>query len=93
MEKVRARVYVSGLVQGVFYRANTVEAAGRIGGLSGWVRNLRDGMVEVLAEGDRGKVEELISWLNVGPPASRVTGVEVEWEDHTGEYSTFGVRY
>lgn len=93
MKTVRAHAYVSGLVQGVFYRANTVEAANRIGGLTGWVRNLPDGRVEVVCEGERDRVEELVAWLRSGPPAARVSDVEVVWERATGEFDSFDVRY
>jgi len=93
MKTVRAHAYVSGLVQGVFYRANTVEAANRIGGLTGWVRNLPDGRVEVVCEGERDRVEELVVWLRSGPPAARVSDVEVVWERATGEFDSFDVRY
>ncbi|MGK7345081.1 MAG: acylphosphatase [Candidatus Nitrospinota bacterium M3_3B_026] len=93
MDKVRAHVFVSGLVQGVFFRANTVETAESIGGLTGWVRNTPDGRVEVVAEGPRDRAEKLLRWLHKGPPAARVSGVDVEWEKPAGEFSSFGVRY
>lgn len=93
MDRVRARVFVSGLVQGVFFRANTVDTASAMGGLTGWVRNVPDGRVEVVAEGSRDRVEKLLRWLHKGPPAARVSAVEVEWEEPTGEFSSFGVRY
>ncbi|MBI4774144.1 MAG: acylphosphatase [Deltaproteobacteria bacterium] len=93
MEKVRARLLIRGFVQGVFFRASTRDEAQRLG-VSGWVRNRRDGDVEALVEGDRGSVERLIEWCRVGgPPTARVTGVEVKWEPYAGEFDHFKVTY
>ncbi len=74
MNKCR-RFLVSGLVQGVFYRAATQEAARRLG-LTGWVRNLPDGRVELVACGDDARLAELEAWLWRGPPHARVERVE-----------------
>ncbi|MBI5815560.1 MAG: acylphosphatase [Nitrospinae bacterium] len=93
MENVKANAFVSGLVQGVFFRATTSEEANRIGGLSGWVRNLPDGRVEVMCEGPKEKVERLVAWLWHGPPMARVDNVEVKWGDATGDYQGFSVAY
>ncbi len=71
------RCYVSGKVQGVFYRVNTREQAVRLG-LRGYVRNLADGRVEVLACGETSAIEALVEWLHSGPPQARVTALEVE---------------
>ena len=93
MDKVRARAYVSGMVQGVFFRATTEEEAQRIGDLTGWVRNLPDGRVEVVCEGPKEKVERLVAWLWHGPPSSRVSGVDITYSDATGEYRDFRIAY
>jgi acylphosphatase len=74
------RSFVSGRVQGVFYRATCVRKATSLG-LTGWARNLADGRVEVLACGDAEKVEEFVAWLWEGSPASRVTDVATEHAD------------
>ncbi|EAR21302.1 acylphosphatase [Nitrococcus mobilis] len=71
------RCYVSGKVQGVFYRASTRKQAIRLG-LCGYVRNLPDGRVEVLACGETRAIDALVVWLRRGPSQSRVTAVEVE---------------
>jgi len=93
MEKVRARLLIQGYVQGVFFRASTRDEAQRLG-VSGWVRNRRDGDVEALVEGDRGSVERLIEWCrNGGPPTARVTGVDVQWEPYAGEFDHFKITY
>lgn len=90
--KVRAHVSVSGHVQGVFFRHHTSEQAARLG-VSGWVRNLRDGGVEAVFEGEREKVDEMVEFCRRGPLGARVTDVEVKWEDYSGEFSGFQVRY
>ncbi len=88
----RAHIWVSGRVQGVWYRASTVEEARRLG-LRGWVRNLPDGRVEVVAEGPREAVERLISWCHQGPPLAVVEEVKVVWEPYSGEFSDFSIAY
>jgi len=90
--KVRAHVYVSGRVQGVFFRANTQRVATQ-NNVTGWVRNLPDGRVEAVFEGEMKDVEKVIEWCHRGPPAARVDKVEVIWEDYKGEFSGFEIRY
>ena len=86
----RARILIIGLVQGVFFRREITDLARRLG-VVGWVRNLPDGRVEVLAEGEMSKVEELIQFCHVGPRAARVRNVQVEWSDYKGEYRGFKI--
>jgi acylphosphatase len=88
----RAHIVVSGRVQGVAFRIATVEEARRLG-LEGWVRNLRDGRVEALAEGERPKVEALVAWCRHGPPPARVMDVEVSWEPAQGGLGPFDISY
>ena len=88
----RARISVSGRVQGVGYRAFTVRAAGERG-LVGGVRNCEDGRVELEAEGPKEKIVSLIEALKIGPPASRVTDVRVEWVPPTSRHTDFAVWY
>jgi acylphosphatase len=85
---VRAHLYVSGIVQGVFFRAHTTNV-GRSLGLSGWVKNLIDGRVEIVAEGARQRIDKLISWCQKGPPAAKVEGVEVVYERPLGDMTEF----
>jgi len=92
MEKVKAHLHIDGRVQGVFYRGFVQELAESLG-LKGWVRNLRDGRVEAVFEGDKDVVENAIRQCHVGPPASRVTYIEVQWEIHTGDEEEFSVRH
>ena len=89
---VRARLLVSGRVQGVAYRQSAVEAAGRAG-VVGWVRNLPDGRVEAVAEGERPRVDALLAWCRRGPPGARVDHVEVAWEEARGDLASFDIRW
>lgn len=88
--KARAHILVCGRVQGVFFRDHTRTWASSLG-LTGWVRNLRDGRVEVVAEGDKENIESLIRRLEEGPPLSMVEKVDVDWEDGRGEFSDFRI--
>lgn len=92
MRKGRVHVVVHGRVQGVFYRASTQEKAIELG-LTGWVKNRVDGSVELVAEGDREKVEELAEWCRVGPERAEVTVVDTNWEWYTGEFNEFTIKY
>jgi acylphosphatase len=86
-------VRVHGLVQGVYFRS-FVQRQARALGLTGYVRNLPDGVtVEVRAEGDREKLEELVKRLNVGPAGARVDCVEVTWSECSDRFRDFRVRY
>ena len=91
-EKIRAHIYVSGRVQGVYYRKNVRRSALSLG-LTGWVRNLPDRRVEAVAEGERGRVEEFLRWCWEGPSMAIVRDVEVRWEAATGEFETFRIVY
>ena len=92
MAPIRVRAFISGRVQGVFFRAETQKQASRLG-LTGWVRNLQDGRVEVLAEGEEQRVQHLIAWCRQGPPHSRVDRVEEFTEDYSGAYDTFSIAF
>jgi len=89
---VRAHVLINGRVQGVFFRSETQDEALRKG-VTGWVRNLPDGKVEAVFEGEKDKIEALIEYCRRGPPGARVTRVEVKWENYTGEFRSFNIRY
>jgi acylphosphatase len=83
MELIRRRVLVSGRVQGVWYRQTTADTARRAG-VAGWVRNLPDGRVEAVFEGEAAAVVAMIAWCSDGPPAARVDGVDVVSEHPLG---------
>lgn len=82
-DRCRAHVFVSGTVQGVFYRASTRDAA-RDRGVDGWVRNLPDGRVEAVFEGPEPAVEEMIEWCHTGSEQATVRDVEVEYDSPEG---------
>jgi acylphosphatase len=89
---VRARISVTGKVQGVGYRAFSVRVATKRG-VTGGVRNLDDGRVELEVEGPKDRILLLIEDLQIGPPAARVTAVQVEWSNATGRHADFRVWY
>jgi len=89
---LRALVTIHGLVQGVYFRASTHDEAIRLG-VNGWVRNLPDGSVEALFEGEKKKVEEIIGWCHRGPSGASVSKVEISWEPYQGEFKYFDIRY
>jgi acylphosphatase len=89
--KVRAHVYVSGMVQGIFFRSFTATMANRLD-VKGWVRNLLDGRVEALFEGEKTNVDEMINYCRRGPPGAIVKSVEIIWEDYRGEFKDFSIR-
>ncbi|WP_313694695.1 acylphosphatase [Halorarum halobium] len=90
VDRTRAHVFVSGTVQGVFYRASTRDAA-RDRGVDGWVRNLDDGRVEAVFEGERPDVATMVEWCHSGSDAAFVEDVEAEYGDPEGE-SGFHIR-
>ena len=92
MLRKRLHAFVSGRVQGVWFRKNTVLTANKIGDVTGWCKNLSDGRVEVVAEGTEAKLQLLVDFLNVGPELARVINVETSFSAATGEFTSFGVR-
>jgi acylphosphatase len=90
--KARAHVYVSGLVQGVFFRSNTKRMADMLG-VKGWVKNLPDGRVEAVFEGEKEAVASMVEWCHKGPPDAVVEHVEVIWEEYKGEFKDFRIIY
>ncbi len=91
MAVARAHLFIHGRVQGVFYRAICEEQARGLS-LSGWVRNLPDGRVEVVTEGEQADVQNLIAWCRKGPVDSKDTDVEVRREEPLGETGGFRIR-
>lgn len=89
---VSVQVKIHGLVQGVFFRDYTSRRARELG-ITGYVRNLTGGTVEVKAEGERKKLEELITYLKIGPPRARVEKVDINWSEYIGNYPHFNIRY
>jgi len=92
MANARAHVLVRGLVQGVFFRQKTKQLAGSRG-IKGWVRNLDDGGVEAVFEGEDAEVAAMVDFCRKGPTGAVVTGVDVASEEFTGEFQDFKVTY
>jgi acylphosphatase len=90
--KVRVRVFVSGRVQGVFFRSETRQKA-RKHKVAGWVRNLPDGRVEAVFEGKEEDVKKLIEFCERGSSGARVTKIEVMQETYTGEFENFRITW
>ncbi len=86
----RSRVLISGLVQGVFFRREISYLARQLS-VTGWTRNLSDGSVEVVAEGEKEAIDKLIQFCRVGPSGARVRNVNVVWEDFKGEFRGFRI--
>jgi acylphosphatase len=84
VSEARARAVIRGRVQGVFFRAETRDRARSLG-LSGWVRNVPDGTVEAVFEGDRERIESILGWCRQGPALAQVDEVLVEWLEPTNE--------
>ena len=88
----RAYILVSGVVQGVGFRAFTSRLAEQYG-LTGWVRNTPGGEVEIEVEGERGLITGFLSELHVGPSSGHVTGIDVKWKDSREFYTDFRVIF
>ncbi|MCW4000235.1 MAG: acylphosphatase [Candidatus Bathyarchaeota archaeon] len=92
MAKTRAHIYVGGKVQGVYFRQHTKRQA-QIQGATGWVRNLEDGRVEAVFEGEEEAVRAMVEYCRHGPQSASVTAFEVSWEPYRGEFAGFEVAY
>ena len=90
-DRTRARVRISGRVQGVFFRDSTREKAQELG-LLGYVKNTPDGDVEAVFEGPKEGVEEMVRWCGQGPPQASVENVDVDHEPAQGDLTGFEVR-
>lgn len=88
----RVHVYISGRVQGVFFRTETQRAANGFH-LTGWVRNMPDGRVEALFEGEDKNVEKVLEWCHIGPPSARVKEIIAKEEHYIGEFAAFTIKY
>ena len=88
--KRRVRLQIAGVVQGVSFRWSMQREARRLG-VSGWVRNRRDGSVEALAEAEEPVLQQLLVWSHDGPPGAVVARVDAEWSDATGEFGGFDI--
>ncbi len=89
---VRAHVFISGMVQGVFFRSETRHEAKKHD-VNGWICNVPDGRVEAVFEGEEKNVKEIIEFCRRGPSGARVTNVDITWENYTGKFRNFEVKY
>lgn len=92
MSKQRIRIFVSGKVQGVFFR-QALKVMAKKNNVNGWVKNLQDGRVEAVIEGDIENISRLVEWSHGGPANARVEDVEIINEKFTGEFTQFDVLY
>lgn len=89
---IRTHVFISGEVQGVYFRDYTRRKAQALG-LTGWVRNLRDGRVEAVFEGEAKAVQQAVDWCYVGSPYAQVESVEVSYEEPSGVFDGFHITW
>ncbi len=89
---VRAHILISGLVQGVCFRWFAQKEANSLG-LTGYVKNLFDGRVEVVVEGERNLIEEYLSQLRIGPISADVRGINIDWKEYKGDFDGFDIRF
>ncbi len=87
----RAHIFVLGVVQGVYYRQFTKIKAKSFG-LIGWVKNLFDGRVEIMCEGEKGLILDFIKELRIGPLSASVVGTQIDWQEYKGEFEDFEVK-
>ena len=92
MIQKRIHIFVTGRVQGVFFRQSTRVIAIK-NNVNGWVRNLDDGRVEIVAEGEKQNIDNLTTWCKTGPANSRVDEIELSEENYTNEFENFEVKY
>jgi len=92
VEKVRTHIFISGRVQGVFFRQFIQEKTQELG-LFGWVKNLDDGRVEIVIEGDKEKIEKILIYLKKGPLLAKVENIEINYEQYQGEFKEFSILY
>lgn len=89
--KTRVHVFISGRVQGVFFRQATKEKADEFG-IFGWVRNLPDERVEAIFEGNKEELEEMVKWARRGPRLAKVENLVADFEDYTEEFKNFEIK-
>jgi len=90
IEYHRVHIFISGKVQGVYFRQNTAHKAQELN-IVGWIRNLRDGRVEAVFEGERVNMDKLLNWCNNGPKNAVVEDIQIIDEEFRNEYSNFQI--
>lgn len=92
MNNARIHILAKGNVQGVFFRVNAKQKADELN-IFGWVRNLDSDKVEIVAEGNRDKLEKLVEWCEQGSSAAEVEDMRINWQDYFGEFNNFEIKY
>ena len=92
MEKIRIHIFISGKVQGVFFRDGAFKRAEKLG-VFGWIQNLENGIVEAVFEGDKDKVDKMVKWIRKGPLFARVKEIDVDEQKYTGDFKDFQIKY
>ena len=92
MEKIRIHIFVSGKVQGVFFRDSVLKLAERLK-VFGWIQNLESGVVEAVFEGDKDKVERMVKYIRKGPLFAKVKEVDIDEQRYTNEFKDFQIKY
>jgi acylphosphatase len=90
-EKISVRLLITGKVQGVYFRFNLQQITKKYS-VVGWVRNLTDGRVEALLEGNKGDVDKVIEWSKMGPENARVDDVKTDYLQYEGKFSDFDIQ-
>lgn len=90
--RARVHVWISGEVQGVFFRSS-IRSQAALRQLKGWVKNLMDGRVEAVFEGDKENVDDVLVFCREGPPGSKIDNLEVKWEKPTSSFKEFEIKY
>ena len=90
--KKNLHVFISGRVQGVWFRANTKQKAEQLG-ITGWVRNTSDGRVEAIFEGEENHIKEMLEWCHHGPPLAKINNVEIIEQNPTNGFNGFSIKY
>lgn len=90
--KKQVNIKIFGLVHGVFFRSSTKEQANLLN-LKGYVKNVYNGTVEIIAEGNEKNLKKLIEWAKFGPPLARVDKIDVKWQNATGNFKNFEIKY
>jgi len=88
----RAHIFVSGRVQGVFFRENTLKKAQKIG-VFGWVKNLPDNRLEAVFEGEEKKLKKIIKWMKKGSLFAKVDNIDIQWQTYKKEFKNFEIKY
>ncbi|MCK4520712.1 acylphosphatase [Candidatus Parcubacteria bacterium] len=91
-KRTRVHLFISGRVHGVFFRESTRIKAQQLG-INGWVKNLNDGRVEAVFEGEDEKIKKIIKWARQGPIISRVDDIEIKEEKYENKFKNFEIRY